>query len=95
MDEVCAACESKLERRYIPMREWNMKGPLCGGCYSRLIAEFYPGDHVRMGSQHGGGADKAAGAGAEAGGGQDSPKPQEAAPDKDGCGDGCGCGPHP
>ncbi len=31
-----------------------MKGPLCGGCYSKLIAEFYPGKHVRMEPQEGG-----------------------------------------
>lgn len=56
------------------MREWNMKGPLCGGCYSRLIAEFYPGEHARMGSQDGGGGgsgDKTAGSGA--GGRPDTP----------------------
>lgn len=91
MDEKCAACEAGLERRYLPMREWNMKGPLCGGCYSKLIAEFYPGEHVRMGSQGAGGADKAAGSG----GGQDASQPPEAAPDRGGCGDGDGCGPPP
>ncbi len=83
MDEKCAACEAKLERRYIPMREWNMKGPLCGDCYSRLIGEFYPGEHVRMGSQDGGrgGGGGPKGAGDGAGGG---PK---------GAGDGAGGGP--
>ena len=59
------------------MREWNMEGPLCGGCYSKLIAEFYPGEHVRMGSRHGGG-DVAKASGEE--GGPGGPGPQEAAP---------------
>lgn len=78
MDEKCSACEAALARKYIPMREWNMEGPLCGGCYSRLIAEFYPGEHVRMGSRHGGGGDpKPAGSGA--GGSSDSQGPQGAA----------------
>ena len=74
MDEKCAACEAKLERRYLPMREWNMKGPLCGDCYSRLIGEFYPGEHVRMGSQDGGrgGGGGTEGAGDGAGCGPDS-----------------------
>lgn len=46
------------------MKEWGISGPLCGRCYSDRLAEFYPGDHVRMGSQAGGGG---SGEGAEKG----------------------------
>lgn len=33
----------------MPMPEWGVEGPLCGGCYSKLIAGHYPGDHARVG----------------------------------------------
>ena len=79
VDEKCASCESKLERRYRPMREWNMKGPLCGACYSKLIAEFYPGDHVRMGSQDDGGG-SGSGASAAAGPAGGGPGAADASP---------------
>ena len=49
-----------------------MKGPLCGGCYSKLIAEFYPGKHVRMEPQGGG---NGGGGGARPAGGWHGDKP--------------------
>ncbi len=33
---------------YYPMESWNVKGVLCGICYSQKIAEFYPGTHERV-----------------------------------------------
>ena len=47
------------------MKEWGISGPLCGRCYSSRLAEFYPGDHARMGSQGGGGGGGKGGGGAE------------------------------
>ena len=55
MGEECTGCGKEIGRRYLPMKEWGISGPLCGRCYSDRLAEFYPGDHVRMGSQAGGG----------------------------------------
>ena len=62
------------------MRVWNVKGPLCGGCYSRLIAEFYPGDHVRMGAGGGGGGGgvKPSGGGSAKGDRPDIVRPESA-----------------
>ena len=67
-----------------------MKGPLCGGCYSKLIAEFYPGDHARMGSRRdgGGGEDAKPEGKVGVGGRPDTPRPQEAAPGGGGAGSG-------
>ena len=55
MGEKCTGCGKEIGRRYLPMTEWGIDGPLCGKCYSNRLAEFYPGDHVRMGSQAAGG----------------------------------------
>jgi hypothetical protein len=30
------------------MEEWEIKGPLCGDCYSKKLDEYYPGDHIRV-----------------------------------------------
>jgi len=30
------------------MDEWQIKGILCGNCYSEKLAKFYPGEHVRV-----------------------------------------------
>ena len=44
----CTLCDASIEQLFLPMKEWGMDGPLCGKCYSKKIAEFYPGDHVRV-----------------------------------------------
>ena len=44
----CALCDVNIEVVYVPMKEWNVDGRLCGKCYSKKISEFYPGDHVRV-----------------------------------------------
>ena len=44
----CAVCGCEEDVRYNPMRDWDVKGPMCGGCYSKRLHEFYPGDHVRV-----------------------------------------------
>ncbi len=46
--EKCALCNVNIEQAYIPMKEWNVDGRLCGKCYSKKISEFYPGDHERV-----------------------------------------------
>ena len=34
---------------YVPMKEWHVDGQcVCGKCYSKKIAEFYPGKHERV-----------------------------------------------
>ena len=48
MVEVCKICDTPLKQRFFPMTEWNIDGPICGRCYSEKIAEFYPGEHVRV-----------------------------------------------
>lgn len=48
MTESCQICSETLERKFFPMAEWKTKGPMCGKCYSKKIAEFYPGEHVRV-----------------------------------------------
>ena len=35
-------------QKFMPMLEWKIKGPLCGKCYSKMIHDHYPGDHVRL-----------------------------------------------
>ena len=47
-DEKCALCNDNLDHEYLPMKEWKIDGHLCGGCYSKKLSEFYPGDHVRV-----------------------------------------------
>ena len=44
----CALCDVNIEVAYVPMKEWNVDGRLCGKCYSKKISEFYPGDHERV-----------------------------------------------
>ena len=46
--EKCVACDSDIEQKYLPMEEWNIDGYLCSKCYSKKIAEFYPGKHERV-----------------------------------------------
>jgi len=47
--EKCSICGGSLDQQYHPMEQWNIKGLLCGRCYSRKISEFYPGTHERVG----------------------------------------------
>ena len=44
----CTLCDASIEQVFLPMKEWGMDGPLCGKCYSKKLAEFYPGDHERV-----------------------------------------------
>ncbi len=44
----CSLCNAEIELSYVPMEEWKMDGFLCGRCYSQKLAEFYPGEHVRV-----------------------------------------------
>ena len=44
----CAICSEKIQFRYKSMEEWKINGSLCGKCYSKKIAEHYPGEHVRV-----------------------------------------------
>lgn len=44
----CSECGQGISKRYMPMKEWGIKGPICGVCYSKRIDEHYPGDHVRV-----------------------------------------------
>ncbi|MDX1595441.1 MAG: hypothetical protein R3327_00700 [Nitrosopumilaceae archaeon] len=46
--EKCTICSELIQKPYIPMKEWNLEGMLCGKCYSRKISEHYPGPHVRV-----------------------------------------------
>ena len=48
MTEKCKACNGSIEQKFFPMEKWNVEDPLCGKCYSEKIAEFYPGEHVRV-----------------------------------------------
>lgn len=48
MAEICKMCNEPIVQKFFPMREWGIEGPLCGKCYSEKIAEFYPGEHVRV-----------------------------------------------
>ena len=47
-NEKCTLCDASIEQVFLPMKEWGMDGPLCGKCYSKKIAEFYPGKHERV-----------------------------------------------
>jgi len=44
----CTLCGGSIEQVFLPMKEWCMDGHLCGKCYSKKIAEFYPGKHERV-----------------------------------------------
>jgi hypothetical protein len=44
----CVLCNESMEQYYIPMKEWHIDGHLCGKCYSKKLAEFYPGKHERV-----------------------------------------------
>tara|TARA_B100001765_G_scaffold4165_1_gene2526 strand:- start:337 stop:504 length:168 start_codon:yes stop_codon:yes gene_type:complete len=44
----CSLCEAEMELDYVPMEEWKIDGFLCSKCYSQKLAEFYPGEHVRV-----------------------------------------------
>jgi len=46
--EKCAICSTEAEMVFNPMKEWSINGVLCGDCYSKKLAEFYPGEHVRV-----------------------------------------------
>ena len=46
--EKCVLCQETVESKYMAMDEWKIEGTLCGKCYSKKIAEFYPGEHVRV-----------------------------------------------
>ena len=48
LKEKCSVCGGNMEQKYLPMKEWNMEGQMCGKCYSKKIAEHYPGEHVRV-----------------------------------------------
>ena len=47
-NEKCALCDANIELVFLPMKEWCIDGHLCGKCYSKKIAEFYPGKHERV-----------------------------------------------
>ncbi|MDE1842870.1 MAG: hypothetical protein KGH95_04385 [Thaumarchaeota archaeon] len=44
----CTLCKGPLDHVYAPMESWNMSGLLCSKCYSKKIAEHYPGTHERV-----------------------------------------------
>lgn len=44
----CTICNDEVDMVYNPMKEWRLDGILCGDCYSKQLADFYPGDHVRI-----------------------------------------------
>jgi hypothetical protein len=46
--EKCVICNEKIELRYKPMEKWEIKGTLCGKCYSKQVHEHYPGEHIRV-----------------------------------------------
>jgi len=46
--EKCALCKGAMSRKYLPMKQWNIEGFICGNCYSKKIFEHYPGKHVRV-----------------------------------------------
>lgn len=49
--KTCTICGGSIEREFYPMREWNIKGPICGDCYSKRIHDHYPGDHIRVNTE--------------------------------------------
>ncbi len=46
--EKCKMCSGDIVQKFFPMEQWHIEGPLCGKCYSKKIAEHYPGEHVRV-----------------------------------------------
>ncbi|MDH3610816.1 MAG: hypothetical protein OEM79_03530 [Nitrosopumilus sp.] len=44
----CTICNEETTLHYNPMPEWSIDGELCGDCYSKKLAEFYPGEHTRV-----------------------------------------------
>jgi len=44
----CVLCNESINQYFVPMKEWHIDGHLCGKCYSKKIAEFYPGKHERV-----------------------------------------------
>ena len=44
----CALCNESIDQYFVPMKEWYIDGHLCGKCYSKKLAEFYPGEHERV-----------------------------------------------
>ncbi|HSG73759.1 MAG TPA: hypothetical protein VLA01_00995 [Nitrosopumilaceae archaeon] len=46
--EKCQLCDGPMKQIYSPMKEWKIKGPLCGKCYSKKIHDHYPGTHERV-----------------------------------------------
>ena len=44
----CAMCGEEMEMSYNGMKEWKIDGQLCGKCYSKMLYEHYPGEHVRV-----------------------------------------------
>ncbi|KFM15321.1 hypothetical protein AAA799O18_00049 [Marine Group I thaumarchaeote SCGC AAA799-O18] len=47
-NDKCALCNENMDHTYVPMKEWYIDGHVCGKCYSKKIAEFYPGKHERV-----------------------------------------------
>lgn len=46
--EKCVLCNGPMEHKYLPMKQWEIKGFLCSKCYSKKIFEYYPGSHERV-----------------------------------------------
>jgi len=46
--EKCILCKEPINKKYLPMKEWNIDGILCGKCYSKKISDHYPGEHARV-----------------------------------------------
>jgi len=44
----CTICNEEVDMHFNPMEEWKLDGILCGDCYSKQLADFYPGDHTRV-----------------------------------------------
>ena len=44
----CTLCGGSIEQVFLPMKEWGIDGHLCGKCYSKKLAEFYPGKRERV-----------------------------------------------
>ena len=47
-DNTCTVCKAQADRQFYPMKEWDVKGLLCGDCYSKRIHDHYPGKHIRI-----------------------------------------------
>ncbi|NIP62201.1 MAG: hypothetical protein GWN01_16170 [Nitrosopumilaceae archaeon] len=46
--EKCSLCGGEIDKKYLPMKDWNISGSICSKCYSKKIDEYYPGEHIRM-----------------------------------------------